>query len=797
MSLTAVETTRHLIDLLIMSCGLAVLVFSISRPKLRRRVFPTRGRSLLVVGTVMFVVTHWTQIIATSFLASEFGVPESGFLRAGIPDGLFWLLTRVALVLILLGLAMFIWSRKRLERTVSTTTDMIKVAQDSIARSEARFRHLFETTSNSIFCYVFDPPLPVSLPIAEQVRRSHDAVLTECNAVFARMLEADEPAGVIGSRMGTLEANQDSKAHYEYFKAFIENDYRLTDYELIYTTPDGEDRAVRSSLTGIVRDGMLYRFWGAESNILDIRRTQNALERRLRYQELLATISSRLVTANAADGDRVIERSMVELCRYVGADRTALIWYDTASGEIELTHSYTAEGEQYEAPITLSTFPQSAAQLQNNAVVRVDDAENPPAEVAADRQAFIARGLKSFVALPLSVDEKVVGVSTYVHTSGKRSWSDQEIVDLRVFAELFASFVMRARSHRALDAALSGLRRATERLEAENVYLREEVEQNHGFDEIIGQSDAILRCLNLVELVADTQTPVLILGETGTGKELIARAIHDHSSRRDRPLVKVNCAALPSNLIESELFGYEKGAFTGADSAKRGRFDLANGSTLFLDEIGDFPIELQTKLLRALQEGEIERLGGSESIKVDVRIIAATNRDLSAAVRGGEFRSDLFYRINTFPIELPPLRDRGDDIQLLAEHFVNVHAKSLGREVSAISAEMMRQLREHHWPGNVRELDGVIQRALISSSSPVLQLADPLEVGTARQSDDLPQVLSTNIANLRIVEREHILSVLDETGWKIAGDAGAAARLGLPPSTLRSKMKKLSIFRPA
>jgi len=795
MNVTAAEMTRYTIDLFIMSCGLVVLVFAVMRPKLRQQVFPASGGVFLIAGTAVFVITHWTNVIATA-LVSDLGALETGIFRDGIPDWLVWALTRLALVSILVGLSIFIRSRKRLERTVSSTTDMIRHAQDRIARSEARFRHLFETTSNSIFCYVFEPPLPVSLPVDEQVRRSHDAVLTECNAVFARQLDADEPARVIGSRMGDLDANKDSKAHYDYFRSFIESDYRLTDYELIYRTPDGKESAIRSSLTGIVKDGLLLRFWGAESNILDIRRTRAALESRRRYQELLATISSRLVTAPVEKADEVLEQSMLELCRYVGADRTALMWYDQESKHVDLAHSITSAGERFEAPISLSSFPLSTEQLRQNLVVRVDDVDNPPAEVAGDCEHFIGRGLTSFIALPLAIDGEVHGVSTYVYTGNKRTWKDQEINDLRVFAELFGSFVMRCRSRHALDEALRKLRTATDRLEAENVYLREEIERNQGFDEIIGQSDPMLRCLHMVELVADTSTPVLLLGETGTGKELMARAIHEHSERRHRPLVKVNCAALPANLIESELFGYEKGAFTGADSAKRGRFDLANGSTLFLDEIGDIPLELQPKLLRALQEGEIERLGGSKAITVDVRIIAATNRNLAEAVRNGEFRSDLFYRINTYPIELPPLRDRGDDIQLLTNHFVNVHSRSLGRKTVAISAEMMRQLRKYSWPGNVRELDGVIQRALISSSSPVLQLADPLNGDAAEQQLELPQVLSTTIADLRVVERQHILSVLEETNWKIAGGSGAAARLGLPPSTLRSKMKKLSIARP-
>ena len=790
------ELARHTIDLVIMSVGLLVLVYSLSRSDVRQSVFPTSGRFFLITGTTALVVAHWTNIIASS-VADELLVAKGlGFLAGGIPEWLFWTITRGAVLFILIGLAMFIWLRKRLEHAVKTTTDIIKDAQDNIAQSEARFRHLFQTTSNSIYCYVFDPPMPISLSVEEQIRRSHDAVLTECNTVFAKTLDEENPSAVIGSKMKILDGNKDTEAHEKFFGSFIANDYRLTDYELIYKTPLGEDRAVRSSLTGIVKDGLLHRFWGAETNILGQRQTEAALRRRRQYQVLLARISSRLVTTPIDNANEAVRFSMIELCKYTGADQTSLIWYDSRSGEIELAHSYTADGEVFNPPVSMTMYPETTKRLLANEVVIVNDADNPPATVAADKNSYKVRGFKSFAALPLNIDGEVVGVSTYSCEESEKKWGEQEVGDLRVFAELLASFILRVRSRRALDQAMHGLQKATDRLEAENVYLRQEVDRNHGFDEIIGQSRGVLRCLRMVEQVADTTTPVLILGETGTGKELIARAIHEHSERRDRPLVKINCAALPANLIESELFGYEKGAFTGAVSAKRGRFDLADGSTLFLDEIGDIPLELQPKLLRALQDGEIERLGGNDSIKVDVRIIAATNRDLAHAVAAGEFRSDLYYRINTFPIELPPLRERGDDIQLLAEHFVKTHSQNLGREISAISAEMMRQLREYLWPGNVRELDGVIQRALISSSDPILSLADPLGRDDADLDGPGPRVVGTTIAELKMVERDHILAILNESNWKISGQSGAASRLGIPPSTLRSKMKKLAIVRP-
>lgn len=469
-----------------------------------------------------------------------------------------------------------------------------------------------------------------------------------------------------------------------------------------------------------------------------------------------------------------------------------MFWLDKDRRSADIAYMWSPDGVPF-GPIAMSQFPYFGKKLANRKPVRIDDVARLSDEYSIDRSMLERLDIKSLVVLPMVVGGETVGGMTFGRIKQRRAWADQDIEDLTVFVELFANFVLRLKSRRALDDALNKLEQATERLEAENVYLRQEIELTHGFDEIVGQSDAILRCLQLVEQVAPTTAPVLISGETGTGKELVARAIHELSSRCNRPLVKVNCAALPANLIESELFGHEKGAFTGADTAKRGRFDLAHGSTLFLDEIGEIPVELQAKLLRVLQEGEFDRLGGTKTVKVDVRIIVATNRDLAEAVQNGEFRSDLYYRVNTFPIALPALRDRGDDIQLLTEHFVHVHAPLLGREVTEISSKMMNQLCQYHWPGNVRELEGIVQRALISSSGPILDLAEPLVIEVEESNGSTG---TTSASNLRLIEREHIVAVLEDASWKISGNSGAAAKLGIPPSTLRSKMKKLSIARP-
>lgn len=347
----------------------------------------------------------------------------------------------------------------------------------------------------------------------------------------------------------------------------------------------------------------------------------------------------------------------------------------------------------------------------------------------------------------------------------------------------------RKSAEEALLNALKEVEVLKNRLQAENIYLKEEIQTEHNFEDIVTGSDLLKKVLRKVEQVASTDATVLITGETGTGKELLARAVHSLSGRRDRPLVKVNCAALPANLIENELFGHEKGAFTGALSRKTGRFELANGGTIFLDEIGDLHLDLQAKLLRVLQEGEFERLGSSDTIRVDVRIIAATNRNLDEAIANKEFREDLFYRLSVFPIESPPLRERKEDIPLLVKHFVKRYSKKMGKKIDKIQKKVMAQFISYEWPGNVRELENVIERAIIVSSGGQLELGDSLSKAKDRQ-------IVREISTLKYAEREHILDALESRGWRVSGERGAAKLLGLKPSTLESKMKKLGVKRP-
>ena len=339
-----------------------------------------------------------------------------------------------------------------------------------------------------------------------------------------------------------------------------------------------------------------------------------------------------------------------------------------------------------------------------------------------------------------------------------------------------------------LRQALFKIKEYQAQLEAESVYLREEMKLSIKHDKIVGKSNAIQYVFFKIEQVAETDTSVLLLGETGTGKELFARAIHNNSFRKDRPLVKVNCATLPANLIESELFGHEKGAFTSAHERHIGRFELADKATIFLDEIGELPLELQAKLLRVLQEGEFERLGGAKTIKVDVRVITATNRCLEDDVNNGLFRKDLWYRLNVFPITAPPLRERIEDIPLLVRYFIDRFAKKQRKDISTIPTFVMKKLESYHWPGNIRELENVIERAVINTSGTKLNLVDELQPVYAK--------VAANFQSLEDMEREYIIQVLETVNWKVSGKKSAAEILGLKRSTLRAKIEKYNIMKP-
>lgn len=345
----------------------------------------------------------------------------------------------------------------------------------------------------------------------------------------------------------------------------------------------------------------------------------------------------------------------------------------------------------------------------------------------------------------------------------------------------------------ARDRALKELKALKNRLEEENIYLKSEIRDARLFSGIVGQSNALLYVLARVKQVAETDATVLVQGETGVGKELVSRAIHESGKRSDKSFIKVNCAALPKELIESELFGHERGAFTGALQQRKGRFELADGGTLFLDEISEIPLETQAKFLRVLEDGKFERVGGSRTLSVDVRLIAATNQDLKKKIAGGRFRPDLYYRLNVYPISVPPLRKRREDIPLLVEHFIPRIASQIGKQIDQVPVQMMEQLKAYDWPGNVRELKNVLERAIITASNSVL----PPQTFIAPETKSRPENAdaTANLSTLEDLERRHILTVLKATNWRISGPNGAAKILGLNPSTLRFRIKKLGIQR--
>jgi formate hydrogenlyase transcriptional activator len=394
-----------------------------------------------------------------------------------------------------------------------------------------------------------------------------------------------------------------------------------------------------------------------------------------------------------------------------------------------------------------------------------------------DDVGLVEWGAQSFLGLPLrALDGAVIG---HLAIMGDRPLPDPslEIAVLRIFADRAAAELERLRSQAELE-------RLKDRLQAENVYLQEEIRTQHNFEEIIGNAPTLVESLSRVERVAATDSTVLIVGETGTGKELFARAVHSRSPRRQRPLVKVNCGAIPAGLVESELFGHVRGAFTGALDRRVGRFELADGGTIFLDEIGELPHETQVKLLRVLQEREFEAVGSSRTVRVDVRVIAATNRDLESEVRAGRFRADLLYRLNVFPIAVPPLRERREDVPLLAAFFLSTLSKRIGKSLDGFSRRSMQRLGDYPWPGNIRELQNVVERAAILAAGPVVEVEPGLLAGRSE-----PEPSGT----LEDVERRHISSVLRGTRGVIEGPGGAARILGLHPNTLRSRMKKLGV----
>lgn len=520
-----------------------------------------------------------------------------------------------------------------------------------------------------------------------------------------------------------------------------------------------------------------------------IETTVTEIEERLRFETLLAETSSRFINLPADRIDSEIQNSQRRICELLKLDRSSL--GQVPEGEPDrmlLTYIHHHQNIK-PTPDRLNAeefFPWTIQKILAGETVTIAKMSDLPPEAGLDLKNYLLYGTKSVVVFPLSVGgEPPFGALTFSVMQEERDWPESVVEGFRLIAQVFSNALARKRTDEQLKKYVREIEELTQRLERENIYLREEVGLLIEHREIVGQSLAMKRILAQAEQVARTNSTVLILGETGTGKELLARAIHKMSSRKDRPLIAVNCAALPPTLIESELFGREKGAYTGALTRMIGRFEVADGSTLFLDEIGELPLELQSKLLRVLEEGSFERLGSTRTLHVDVRIIATTNRDLEQEVRDCYFRKDLFYRLGVFPIVIPPLRERPEDILCMVRAFVGEFQKSMGKEIETISKKSMEALQSYAWPGNVRELRNVIEHAMILSKDKTLVVQLP----------KLKSLETDGVQKLQDVERRHIVAVLEQTGWRLSGRGGAAEVLGLKRTTLRARMQKLGIER--
>jgi formate hydrogenlyase transcriptional activator len=512
-----------------------------------------------------------------------------------------------------------------------------------------------------------------------------------------------------------------------------------------------------------------------------------SIDSRIRFESLLADLSAQFVNLPASEVDDAIQAAQQRIVEALELDRSALFQFSDAGSELVFTHYWS--GPEWPAlPSRASAaehFPWVMAKLLRGEVLCFSSIDELP---SPDRESMQRFGTKSNVTIPLVVGGRVFGAVAFGSLRQERRWLPELVTRLHLVAEVFANALARKRVDEELRQALAEVQRLRDQLRSENDYLRREVTTLQRPSLIVGASQAIRHALDQASQVAPTPATVLLQGETGTGKELFATQVHDLSPRRDRLMVRVNCAAIPSALMESELFGREKGAYTGALSRQAGRFELADKSTLFLDEIGDLPLDVQIKLLRVLQERRIERLGSSKPMDVDVRIIAATNRDLEQGIAQGTFREELYYRLNVFPIRIPPLRERPDDIPLLVWGFVDEFSKTFGKRIESVPKDNMLALQGYDWPGNVRELRNVVERAVIVANGHRLTI--PLPKPSSATMAARPSIALIDI------ERDHIRAVLERVKWRVRGAAGAAELLGMKPSTLESRMAKLGIERP-
>jgi transcriptional regulator with GAF, ATPase, and Fis domain len=509
------------------------------------------------------------------------------------------------------------------------------------------------------------------------------------------------------------------------------------------------------------------------------------------FDRLAEHLSSRLVSLHTSQIGSAIEDALHEIAEGLDVDLCCFVEFSDDSEQVSSVRAWVRPDIAPEAAAVLRQAPWLVSMgRRGEAVVLERVSSDLLAHATEDAAALRSHSVRSILTAPVCVAGQRTCALSLVTLREYRRWPAAIVQRVQLFAEILGTATHRGEQERALERAESEARRLNTRLELESRYLQEEIADAHEFDEIIGNGPTLSAALTCVREVAATDSTVVLLGETGTGKELFARAIHARSLRRARPLIRVNCAALPPTLIESELFGHERGSFTGAVTMRQGRFELADKGTIFLDEIGDLPLEIQAKLLRVLQEGEFERLGSSQTRRVNIRVIAATNRDLEKAVHEERFRADLYYRLSVFPIQLPTLRERPEDIPRLVWFFIHRRQRALHRQIKNVPQTVMETLQAYAWPGNVRELENVIERAMIRSPGDTLVLDSRLTVPMRADVSEESGTLDT-------VVRHHIEDVLRKCAWRINGAGNAAEMLALHPNTLRFRMKKLGIQRPA
>ena len=619
-----------------------------------------------------------------------------------------------------------------------------KINIPELMRNNELFQTFMEESIEPIWCFELDEPLSLDLPEDEQFKLFYSrAYLKDNNRAYAQVVGYERRENLLGMRLSEI-IPPSIPENAESIKQMIRAGYNLRDFVTVEFYNKKKIIAL-NNIRGVIEDGKLLRLWGTGRDITDQKAAEDELRQAEQRYRLVADFTYDWETWENLDGSYIYVSPSFE--RITGYRVQQLIDRPGMLNEIILPDHFTQWQKHQQAV----------------------HAQHETGEIQ-----FLIRTKNGKIRWIEHICQPVYGdKGEYL---GIRA-SNRDISD-RKEAEIM------------LRSAYTEIEQLKNRLEAESAYLQDEIKLEHNFENIIGNSDALKYVLYRVAEAAPTDTHVLILGETGTGKELIARAIHNLSSRSKRALVKVNCASLPASLIESELFGHEKGAFTGADVRRVGRFQLADGATLFLDEISEIPLELQPKLLQVLQDGEFEPLGSSKTLRVDVRIIAASNRDLEDEVNHGRFRQDLFYRINVFPFTVPPLRHRKEDIPLLVKWFVDRFNRKMDKNITSIPKALIKHLQAYDWPGNVRELENVIERAVITSKVSILKLTDNLVIpAKVRSRAKLKETLTE-------VERAQILNTLENTGWKIEGTNGAAGVLGLAPSTLRDRIKKLGIRKP-